>query len=146
MFMGEFHHNIDAKGRLIVPAKFRAELEQGFILTRGMDGCIFGYPLQQWQKLEQQLQQLPLTKKKVRFFVRFFYASAGQYQLDLQGRVNIDPVLIEYAELKKDCVIAGVSERFEIWNAYKWAQISEQTAQSFDLLSEEMHDLVDFDL
>lgn len=141
MFMGEFHHNIDAKGRLIIPVKFRNQLGDMFVLTRGMDGCLFGYPVEQWKILEKQMQKLPLTKHNARSFVRFFYSAAAESEFDKQGRINISEALIHYADLKKECVIAGVSDRIEIWNAEKWEQDSEETAKNFDKISEDMIDL-----
>jgi mraZ protein len=89
VFMGEFHHTLDTKGRIIVPAKFRKLLGDSFVITRGMDGCLFGYPLEQWDKLEAQLDKLPLTKKDARAFTRFFYSAAAEMEFDKQGRINI---------------------------------------------------------
>ena len=88
MLMGEYKHNIDSKGRLIVPAKFRDNLGDSFIVTRGLDGCLFGYPLQAWQELEEKLKKLPLAKKEARQFTRFFYSGAVECTLDKQGRIN----------------------------------------------------------
>lgn len=142
MFMGEFQHNIDTKGRLIIPAKFRDELGAQFVITRGMDGCLFGYPLTEWQKLEKKLQSLPLTKKDARAFVRFFYSAATETELDKQGRVTLPLTLREYATLTKNCVIIGVSNRIEIWNDEKWQEFSAETAENFDEIAETM---IDFD-
>lgn len=142
MFMGEFQHNIDTKGRLIIPAKFRDELGAQFVITRGMDGCLFGYPLTEWQKLEKKLQSLPLTKKDARAFVRFFYSAATETELDKQGRVTLPLTLREYATLTKNCVIIGVSNRIEIWNEEKWQEFSAETAENFDEIAETM---IDFD-
>ena len=142
MFMGEFQHNIDTKGRLIIPAKFRDELGAQFVITRGMDGCLFGYPLTEWQKLEKKLQSLPLTKKDARAFVRFFYSAATETELDKQGRVTLPLTLREYATLTKNCVIIGVSNRIEIWNEEKWQEFSAATAENCDESAETM---IDFD-
>ncbi len=111
MFKGEFHHSIDAKGRLIIPAKLREQLGETFVLTRGIDRCLFGYPLKEWQLLEEKLKALPLTKKDARAFMRFFFSGANDCELDKQGRVNIPSTLSEYARLGKECVILGVSNR-----------------------------------
>lgn len=146
MFMGEFHRNIDAKGRLIIPAKFRQQLGSRFVLTRGMDGCLFCYPLAQWQHLESQLQQLPLTKSSARSFVRFFYSAAAEYEFDKQGRVSLAAALRDYAHLSTNCVIAGVLERIEIWDEQKWQQINTKTAKNFSQTSEALQDLLDFNL
>ena len=99
MFMGEFQHSIDAKGRMIVPAKFRELLGETFVLTRGLDQCIFGYPMDEWRKLEQKLKDLPMTKKDARSFARFFFSGATEVELDKQGRINIPSTLINHANL-----------------------------------------------
>ncbi|WP_261805730.1 division/cell wall cluster transcriptional repressor MraZ [Lapidilactobacillus luobeiensis] len=143
MLMGEFHHNLDTKGRVIMPAKFRAELGDAFVLTRGMDGCLFGYPMAKWQILEAKLDQLPLTKKDARSFVRFFYAAATEQEFDKQGRINIAKPLLAYAQLSKNCVIVGVSDRIEIWDEARWTTFNEQASENFDEISE---NLMDFDL
>ncbi|MFD1412040.1 division/cell wall cluster transcriptional repressor MraZ [Lapidilactobacillus gannanensis] len=143
MLMGEFHHTIDAKGRLIVPAKFRSELGDNFVLTRGMDGCLFGYPMPKWQQLEAKLDQLPLTKKDARAFVRFFYAAAAEQEIDKQGRINIAKPLLEFAHLSKNCVVVGVSDRIEIWDETLWQTFNQEAEANFDDISE---NLLDFDL
>lgn len=141
MFFGEFEHSLDAKGRLIIPAKFRELLGASFVITRGMDGCIFGYPAERWAALQAQLDDLPLTKKDARAFVRFFYSAAAECELDKQGRVMIPASLRKYAKLDKQCVIAGVSDRFEIWDAAKWQTFETETGENFDELAE---NLIDF--
>lgn len=141
MFFGEFEHALDAKGRLIIPAKFRELLGTSFVITRGMDGCIFGYPAERWATLQAQLDDLPLTRKDARAFVRFFYAAAAECELDKQGRVMIPATLRQYAKLEKQCVIVGVSDRFEIWSAEHWQQFETETAANFDDLAE---NLIDF--
>ncbi|SFH66665.1 MraZ protein [Pisciglobus halotolerans] len=140
MLMGEFKHNIDAKGRLIMPAKFREDLGEKFILTRGLDGCLFGYPQKQWEELEEKLKQLPLAKKEARAFTRFFYSAATECEIDKQGRINIPQTLRKHAVLEKVCYIIGVSERIEIWSEEKWLQFSEEAEESFDEIAEDMID------
>lgn len=142
MFMGEFHHTIDAKGRLIMPAKLRANLGSSFILTRGMDGCLFGYTLEKWQQLETKMSALPLTKKDARAFVRFFYAAATEVEIDKQGRINIANSLIKFAHLDKNCVVVGVSDRIEVWDAERWQAFNDDAEENFDEISE---NLLDFD-
>lgn len=142
MFMGEFHHTIDAKGRLIMPAKLRANLGTSFILTRGMDGCLFGYTLEKWQQLETKMSALPLTKKDARAFVRFFYAAATEVEIDKQGRINIANSLIKFAHLDKNCVVVGVSDRIEVWDAERWQAFNDDAEENFDEISE---NLLDFD-
>ncbi|MFC0188997.1 division/cell wall cluster transcriptional repressor MraZ [Fictibacillus aquaticus] len=143
MFMGEHQHNIDEKGRMIIPAKFREELGSTFILTRGLDECVFVYPMDEWKVIEQKLKSLPFTKKDARAFTRFFFSGATECQLDKQGRVNIAPPLRDYAKLEKDCVVIGVSNRIEIWSKSKWEDYFSNSEQSFGEIAES---LLDFDL
>lgn len=120
MLMGEFHHNIDEKGRLTLPARFREELGESFIITRGLEECLFVYSTDEWTKITQKLNNLPFTKKDARSFMRFFLSGATATEFDKQGRINITSPLISYAELKKECVIIGVGDRLEIWSSDKW--------------------------
>ena len=115
---GEYFHTIDAKGRLIIPAKLREELSQSFVVTKGLDGCLFVYPQNAWQILEDKIKALPLSKS--RDLQRFFFSSAIDCSLDSQGRILISQNLREYATLLKDVTIIGVSERAEIWNTAKF--------------------------
>ena len=140
MFMGEFHHTLDTKGRIIVPAKFRKLLGDSFVITRGMDGCLFGYPLTQWDKLEAQLDKLPLTKKDAREFTRFFYSAAAEVEFDKQGRINLSAPLVDFAKLNKNCVIVGVSDRIEIWDEERWNKFSQEAEDNFEEISEKMTD------
>ncbi|MGX7352732.1 division/cell wall cluster transcriptional repressor MraZ [Enterococcus canis] len=140
MFMGEFQHNIDAKGRLIVPSKLREKLGERFVVTRGMDGCLFGYPLSEWQKLEEKLAELPMAKKETRTFVRFFYSAATECEIDKQGRINIPQTLRTHASLEKGCAIIGVSNRIEIWNESRWREFSAEAEADFDAIAETMVD------
>jgi MraZ protein len=138
--MGEFHHALDNKGRIIIPAKFRKLLGEEFVITRGMDGCLFGYPMEQWDKLEGQLDKLPLTKKDARAFTRFFYSAAAEVEFDKQGRINLSAPLIKFAKLTKNCVIVGVSDRFEIWDEQRWNDFSQEAEDNFEEISEKMTD------
>ena len=122
MLMGEYNHTIDAKGRLIVPAKFREVLGDEFVVTKGLDNCLFVYPNDEWQKFEEKLQTLPLTNKNARQFTRFFLAGAADVELDKQGRILIPSVLREFASLQKDVVFVGVGSRIEIWSKDRWMQ------------------------
>jgi MraZ protein len=138
--MGEFHHTIDSKGRIIIPSKFRQEIGESFVVTRGMDGCLFCYPMDQWKQLEAQLDKLPLTKKDARAFTRFFYSAAMEVEFDKQGRINLSAPLIKFSELQKNCVIVGVSDRIEIWDEEKWTKFSEEAEENFEDISEKMTD------
>ena len=122
MFMGEYSHSIDEKGRLIIPSKFRDELGETFVLTRGMDGCLCVYPQDEWNALEAKLRALPLTNKNARTITRFLVSGAATCELDKQGRILVPSALREYAALKKDVVLAGNLERIEIWDKERWAE------------------------
>jgi len=127
MFMGEYNHTIDPKGRVIVPAKFREALGEEFVVTKGLDGCLFVYDMKEWNAFEEKLKTLPITNKDARSFVRFFLAGATGVELDKQGRILLPGVLREFAALNKDVVLVGVASRVEIWSKERW----ENTA-SFD--------------
>ncbi|HET7628798.1 MAG TPA: division/cell wall cluster transcriptional repressor MraZ [Bacillales bacterium] len=143
MFMGEYRHNFDQKGRIIIPSKFREELGPSFVLTRGLDQCVFGYPHDEWKQLEQKLKALPFTKKDARAFTRFFFSGAVECELDKQGRVNVASPLRTYAKLEKECVIIGVSNRIELWSEPIWEQYFEESEDSFGEIAES---IMDFDL
>ena len=138
MFMGEYHHNVDTKGRLIVPAKFREDLGEMFVLTRGLDQCLFGYPLNEWKIIEDKLKGLPMTKKDARAFTRFFFSGATECEIDKQGRINISSPLLNYAKIEKECVILGVSNRIEIWSQDIWNDYFSESADSFAEIAENM--------
>lgn len=143
MFMGEYQHNLDAKGRIIVPAKFREGLGEKFVLTRGLDQCLFVYPIEEWQALENKLKQLPLTKRDARKFTRFFLSGASECEIDKQGRISIPQPLRNYANLNKQCIVIGVSNRIEIWDESEWQQYVTESEESFAEIAE---NLMDFDL
>ncbi|MBU8907120.1 division/cell wall cluster transcriptional repressor MraZ [Desertibacillus haloalkaliphilus] len=143
MFMGEYQHNIDEKGRIIIPAKFRQALGETFVMTRGLDHSLFVYPYEEWQKLEAKLKDLPFTKKDARAFTRFFFSGATECELDKQGRVTIVSPLRHYADLKKECVVIGVSNRVEIWSKAIWEKYFAEAEESFSEIAE---NIVDFDL
>ena len=120
MFMGEYNHTIDTKGRLIIPSKFREKLGEEFVVTKGLDGCLFVYDNSEWTAFEEKLKSLPLTNKEARQFVRFFLAGATLAEVDKQGRILIPAVLREFAGLQKEVVLVGVASRVEIWSKEKW--------------------------
>ena len=119
MFMGEYHHSIDIKGRIIIPSKLRDELGENFIVTRGLDGCLFLYPKTHWDIIIGKYKNLPDTKDK-RQFLRIFLSGATTCEYDKQGRINIPKPLVDYAGLSKDCIIIGVDEKLEIWSKERW--------------------------
>ena len=140
MLIGEYHHNIDEKGRLIIPSKFREEVGNSFVVTRGLDGCLFVYSLVEWEKIVAKLKKLPFTKKDARTFTRFFLASATVCEFDKQGRINLINSLIEYAGLKKECTIIGVNDRLEIWASDKYDNLMEENFEQLDVISENLFD------
>ena len=143
MFMGEYKHNIDTKGRLIMPAKFRDDLGERFVVTRGLDQCLFVYPETEWHILEEKIKKLPLTKKDARAFSRFFFSGATECEVDKQGRINLPHTLTEYAGIEKACAVVGVSNRIEIWAEAAWESYMEASADTFSEIAENM---MDFDL
>ncbi|MCR5255156.1 MAG: division/cell wall cluster transcriptional repressor MraZ [Acetatifactor sp.] len=124
MFMSEYNHTVDAKGRLIIPAKFRESLGEEFVISKGMDGCLFVYANEDWNAFEQKLTSLPLINKEARQFARFFLAGAASVELDKQGRILIPQGLRDFAGLEKDVVLVGVGSRIEIWSKEKWDEAS----------------------
>ena len=120
MFMGEYNHTIDPKGRVIIPAKFRENLGSQFVITKGLDGCLYGYPYDTWEEVGKNLQESMKANKEARKFSRFFFASASSCDIDKQGRILIPANLRDYAGLKKDVVLAGNLTHIEIWDKDKW--------------------------
>ncbi len=131
MFMGEYLHIIDTKGRVIMPAKFREALGVRFIATKGLDHCLFIYPMTEWTALEQKLRTLPFTQPDVRAFVRFFFSGANECEADKQGRILLPANLREYAQLEKEIVLVGVSSRVEIWSQALWIEYSSQAENAY---------------
>lgn len=141
MFFGEYQHTIDTKGRVSIPAKYREQLGEQFILTKGLDNCLFIYPMEEWKVMENKLKQLPLTNKDARAFVRFFFSGATECELDNQGRIRIPNNLREYAQLEKDVVMIGVSTRIEIWSLTQWESYNEDANLSYDEIASKMAEL-----
>ena len=125
MFMGIYNHTIDTKSRLIIPSKFRDLLGDEFVITKGMDGCLFAYTNEDWSAFEKKLAELPLINKEARMFARFFLAGASQVEVDKQGRILVASNLRTFAELEKDVVLIGVGSRIEIWSKEKWDNMEE---------------------
>ena len=137
--MGEYNHTIDPKGRVIIPAKFRDSLGEQFVVTQGLDGCLFVYDDIEWRAFEEKLKTLPITNKEARAFVRFFLAGAADVEVDKQGRILLPAVLRDHAKLIKDVVFVGVGSRVEIWSKENW----EGTKQFDDMdeIAEHMQNL-----
>jgi MraZ protein len=141
LLIGEFEHSIDTKGRLVLPAKIKDDLGKEFIVTKGLDGCLFGYSLAEWSKFEEKLKALPLTNKITRDFVRFFLSGAVEEETDKQGRFLLPANLREYASLTKDAVIIGVGTRIEIWDKKKWIEYNSEENLSVDSIAEKMTEI-----
>ena len=131
MFIGEYEHSVDAKGRVIMPAKLREDIGEKFIVTKGLDGCLFAYSFNEWTNFEGKLKTLPLTNKNARDFVRFFLSGAVECDIDKQGRFLIPGNLRDYATLEKEIVIIGVGTRIEIWNKEAWEKFKEETIKNW---------------
>ena len=140
VFMGEYQHTLDGKGRLILPAKIREGLGDTFIATRGLDDCLFVYTKDEWALFEAKLKQLSLVKSEARAFSRFIFSGAAELEADKQGRVLLPPNLREYAKLEKDVVVIGVSSRVEIWNKETWQNYNERMGPTVQELSEHLTD------
>lgn len=138
MFIGEYEHNVDAKGRMIMPAKLREDIGDKFIITKGLDGCLFAYSQTEWANFEEKLKALPLAQKNARNFVRFFLSGAVECEIDKQGRFLIPANLREHALLDKEVVIIGVGTRLEIWNRETWKTYSSDENISADEIAENM--------
>ena len=138
MFIGEFHHTIDEKGRIIIPVKFREELGYSFVITRGLENCLFVYSNTSWEKICNKLNSLPFTKKDARVFNRFFMSGATSVELDKQGRANIAAPLIDYASLEKECVIIGTGDRLEIWSQTAWDDFFNSSKESMSDIAENL--------
>ena len=138
MFMGEYHHSLDEKGRIIVPKNYREELGESFIVTRGLENCLFVYAMSEWNKIVEKLKKLPFTKKDARNFTRFFLSGATIVELDKQGRINISSPLMNYASLEKECVVVGVNDRIEIWSKDKWENFFYENQDSLSDIAENL--------
>jgi len=141
MFFGEYKHNVDDKGRMSIPSKFRDELGENFFVTKGLDQCLFIFPSIEWELFQSKLKQLPLSNPNARAFKRFFNASAIDCTLDKQGRINISQVLREYASVEKEVNIIGVGDRIEIWSRDAWDAYNAPDNLSYEDIAAQMEEL-----
>lgn len=141
MFMGEYNHTVDTKGRLIIPSKFREVLGDKFVVTKGLDGCLFVYDNTEWNAFEEKLKAMPISKKDNRMFVRHFLAGAAEVEVDKQGRILIPAKLREFAEITKDVVLIGAAGHIEIWSQERWTSMEENEEESMEDIAERMDDL-----
>ena len=137
MFMGEYHQKIDEKGRITIPAKFRQGLGDNFILTRGLDGCLFAYPSKTWNEITKKYENLP-NVKDARNFMRFLFSGANEQSFDKNGRINVSTLLLNYAHLSKDCVIIGVGDRIEIWSVDSWNNFTLENENAFSDMADKL--------
>jgi len=137
MFMGEYHHNIDDKGRIIIPSKLREELKDNCIITRGLDGCLFIYPKEEWDNVIHKYKELPDTKEK-RQFLRIFLSGASMCEFDKQGRINVPRPLIDYAKLEGNCVIIGVDDRLELWSKNSWDNFIKDNEEGLSSIADKL--------
>jgi MraZ protein len=142
MFIGEYQHNTDAKGRLIIPARFRDELGQNVILAKGLDGCITVYTYPQWNEVLAQLKLLPNTKRESRMYVHTLTAKAAECEFDAQGRVLIPNSLLKEADIEKECVVVGVVDHIEIWSKPRWTAYYDRASASFEEVAEQLTEFV----
>ena len=142
MFIGEYQHNLDAKGRIIIPSRFRDELHTTFILTRGLDGCLTIYSLKQWEKMFEEIDKLPTTKKAARQYVRMLTSTATECTLDNQGRIQIPSFLSKPVNITKECVVIGANDHIEIWDKATWESYYTDASNSFEEVAENLSELI----
>ena len=138
MFMGEYHHNIDEKGRIVLPSKFREALGNTFIIARGIEKCLYVYTMDDWNTLVNKMSTLPFTKKDARIFIRSFFSCATECEFDKSGRTCVSSPLVSYAGLKKECVIAGVNDHIEIWDKDSWEAFLKENEENLDAVAENL--------
>ena len=141
MFMGEYHHNIDEKGRIVIPGKFREQASNQLVVTRGLEKCLYLYTMEEWEKVVSKLEKLPFTKKDARTFMRSFFAGATASEFDKSGRINITSPLVSYAGLTKECVVIGVNDRIEIWDKELYKAFLEENASKLEEIAENLFEV-----
>lgn len=141
MFIGEYAHNLDDKGRVAIPVKFRADLKKGAVVTRGIDNCLFLYTKSEWAKLAEKLAQLPISQSNSRAFSRLMLAGAMDVEVDKQGRIILPEYLRAFAHLKKEIVLAGLYNRLELWDSETWSRYKGQTEAESGSIAERMAEL-----
>ena len=145
MFIGEYHHNLDSKGRIIIPSKFRDELNTTFLLTKGLDGCLAIYDAEKYQKMIEQIAKLPSTKRDARSYSRTIASTSCECVLDNQGRIQIPSLLAMQASLKKECTIIGAFDHIEIWDKETWTNYFNDASDSFEEVAENLSELMNND-
>lgn len=138
MFMGEYQHNIDTKGRIIIPAKFREELGDNMVVTKGLDGCLALYTMSQWEQVVENLRKLPSTKREARIYTHMIMSKAAECDVDNQGRIRIPLHLTSDANIEKHCVVVGVNDHVEIWDQDKWRNYYDMASENFEDIAESL--------
>ena len=141
MFVGEYHHSIDQKGRIAIPAKFRAQLAEGCVITRGLDYSLFIFTQNEWEKLATKLSSLPFSQADARAFARLMFSGAADLELDRQGRIVVPSYLREYAKLKDESVICGLYNRIEVWDKSHWEEYKKESEKDSNDIAEHLSDL-----
>ena len=141
MFIGEYQHNLDTKGRIIIPSKFRDELNLTFILTHGYDGCLAIYSLKQWEKRVEEINKLPTTKLNARKYIRTLFSTSIECSVDNQGRIQIPSSLLKHANIVKECSVIGANDHIEIWDKATWEAYYEDASNSFEEVAENLSEL-----
>ncbi len=144
MFMGEYHHTIDDKSRIVLPSKFRTTLGEKFIVARGLEKCLYVYSIAEWKKLENQLKTLPFTKKDARTFIRSFFSGATECEFDRQGRTCLTSPLVCYAGLTHECIVIGANDRIEIWDKLAWDNFMKENSDKLSDIAENLFMDVNF--
>lgn len=138
MFLGEYLHTIDEKGRLTIPSKYRAYLEDGMVATRGLDRCIVVYPLDAWRALVDKIMALPSTPRPTREYARLIFSAASDLRADRQGRILIPAVLCTYAEIDSEAVIVGMNDRFEVWQPKRWEEYKKIMERDAEFIADKL--------
>lgn len=141
MFLGEFEHSIDSKGRLTIPAKFKEQLAGGIVVTRGLDGCLWAFSREEWQQVSERITSLPMANTEARRFTRFMFSSASESIPDRNGRVIIPQKLLQHANIDRDVVVAGVMNKIEIWNPARWQEEQSKVTEDPESLAAQLADL-----
>ena len=141
MFIGEYAHNLDDKGRIAVPKKFRSDLRKGAVVTKGFDSCLFLYTKKEWEKLAEKLANLPFAQANTRAFARLMLAGAMDVEIDGQGRIVLPEYLRQFAGLSKEVIVAGLYSRLELWDSVKWSEYKAKTEAESTKIAEQMGEL-----
>ncbi len=141
MFIGEYNHNLDSKGRMAIPAKFRNLLKKGAVVTKGLDNCLFLYPKEKWEEMARKFADLPISQSKARAFARHLLAGAAQVEFDNQGRITLPDYLRQFAGLKKKVIVAGLYDRLEIWDEANWNKYKKDAEKDSSNIAEALGEM-----